>query len=346
MKIGLDARLFDSKKNTGISRYTQMLNEYYISRYGLDNVWVLVDKYQTELPNPHQIATHRKPFNIYDEWRVGIELKDYYFDIFHTPFYSSIKYKTSSTCHIVTVHDIMCLLVDNFFSKFFLIDKISKIYFACLIYITLHTSDLIIAVSKTTQKDLLMRYGVESEYITETSSLTLLCNDSILKANNLISNKYFLYYGNNRIHKNTNFIIKIFREKLPHLTLVLIGHDHQSENNIRSLGVVTDSELRSLINNAIAIIYPSIYEGFGLPILEALQSYKQVIASDIPSSREFNSILIRYFQLENEKQFIQCVESSIYEPIVGKADLSVYEKMNIYRQLDNTIKGKLINCLM
>lgn len=342
MKIALDARLFDPSKNTGISRYTEMLNKYYISRYGLHNVWTIVGKYQNKLPNTNQIETKKKPFNIYDSWQLGKEIEDYHFDIFHAPFYSSIKPKCSSTYYIVTVHDIMCLFVDNFFSSSYLIDKTAKTYFNHLIKKTLYTADLILAVSKTTQADLLKEFNVQSEHVTETSFLTLSSDDSIIKTNNLHRDKYFLYYGNSRVHKNITFVRRIFLSKLSHYTLILVGPNHHSDQNIKSLGVVSDSQLRSLINHATAVIYPSRYEGFGLPILEALQSSKQIIVSDIPSSREFNSNLISYFQLDDEKSFLQCIEASIRKPVMEKPDLSSYEITSISNHLDSII-GKGLN---
>ena len=57
-------------------------------------------------------------------------------------------------------------------------------------------------------------------------------------------------------------------------------------SNIEFLGRVTDEELKSLYSNAIAFIFPSLYEGFGLPPIEAMASETIVLASDIPVLRE------------------------------------------------------------
>jgi glycosyltransferase involved in cell wall biosynthesis len=72
-------------------------------------------------------------------------------------------------------------------------------------------------------------------------------------------------------------------------------HDAKSYNNIHYLGRVSDEELVRLYNEAVGFISPSLYEGFGLPLLEAMSCGCPVLASDIPASREVCGHAALYF---------------------------------------------------
>lgn len=115
---------------------------------------------------------------------------------------------------------------------------------------------------------------------------------------------YFLYVGRIEAKKNLHLIIDAFAElkrvkKIPDaMQLLLVGRrGYQSEailkaarekgsGAIRYLPWVPSETLQELYRNATAFLFPSLYEGFGFPLLEALSYGVPVIASDIPSLRE------------------------------------------------------------
>lgn len=117
---------------------------------------------------------------------------------------------------------------------------------------------------------------------------------------------YFIYVGNAYPHKNlaraveavvaceVNFVIVssrgVFAERLKKLI-----RDHNGEKFVKFLGFVPDKELKTLYKGSLGFIFPSLYEGFGLPGLEAMSAGTLVLASNIPVFREIYKDKAIYF---------------------------------------------------
>jgi glycosyltransferase involved in cell wall biosynthesis len=103
-------------------------------------------------------------------------------------------------------------------------------------------------------------------------------------------NPYFLFVGTREPRKNVARLIDAWREvrKTAAIDLVLVGRNHvpAEEHGLRVLGEVPDSDLPGLYSGALACVYPSLYEGFGLPVLEAMQCGALVITSRDPAILE------------------------------------------------------------
>jgi len=101
------------------------------------------------------------------------------------------------------------------------------------------------------------------------------------------STPYFLFVGTLEPRKNLQSLVEAWREVRRHhaVDLVLAGRRRPDapaiaeEPGLRPIGEVTDEQLPELYSGAIALVYPSLYEGFGLPVLEAMQCGAAVIAS-------------------------------------------------------------------
>ncbi|PIZ97851.1 MAG: hypothetical protein COX78_04185 [Candidatus Levybacteria bacterium CG_4_10_14_0_2_um_filter_35_8] len=156
----------------------------------------------------------------------------------------------------------------------------------------------IITVSKETKKEIvdhlkIMPNKIEVIYEAVDDKVITLQENSLRK-------KYFLYVGNAYPHKNLNNLIlaysKFNKKDIP---LILVGKEDyfykrlkekvsrmKLSNRIIFRENVTDEELAKLYKNAIALIMPSLMEGFGLPVLEAMANKCLVLASDIPALHE------------------------------------------------------------
>ena len=213
-----------------------------------------------------------------------------------------------------------------------------KKYFDFIVKKSLSNASKILSVSSTTQKDLKELFDIESAHIQEESEMTQTRDDSILDKHNLKKGNYFLYCGNNRPHKNLKLLIKTFSTyKLPILVLVRPGHINSE--NIKAVGLVSDEELNSLYSNAIAFIFPSIYEGFGLPILEALNLKTIVLASDILAFKEFKSQNIVYFNPLDEKDLLSKLQQvQELEFILENDFFNKYRKSHVHKLLDKAIE--------
>lgn len=105
---------------------------------------------------------------------------------------------------------------------------------------------------------------------------------------------YFLYLGTLEPRKNVEVLVKameLLDKKGIHIPLLLAGQSRpgyalDQHPAVERLGAQAEADLPRLYRNAVAVLYPSHYEGFGLPILEAMQCGVPVIASDIPVHHE------------------------------------------------------------
>jgi glycosyltransferase involved in cell wall biosynthesis len=125
---------------------------------------------------------------------------------------------------------------------------------------------------------------------------------------------YFLFVGRIEHKKNTDTLIKAFQkfaEKNADIDLVLAGFTGRGgdkilasipweiRNRIRLTGYVGDKEKNELMYNALCFVFPSRYEGFGLPLLEAMAYELPIIASRIPTSYEIAKDNAVFFETEN-----------------------------------------------
>jgi glycosyltransferase involved in cell wall biosynthesis len=335
MKIAIDCRLLDTRNNAGISRYTEYILDYYMSRFDKDDIIIISNKI-TDIPGIQHVLTNLKPFSIIDFYLFRGFVKGLNADILHCPFFSSIHKPINGLSVILTVHDLMYRLLPDFFSKYYFLNFLGRIYYNIIVGRSIASSAEIIAVSETTHDAIKSIYTTNSSIVPEHSSISLPSDVDILKKNNIAHKGYFFYCGNSRRHKNIDFIKSVFSKNPALPRLVIAGAKHKSEHyNIQCIGVVTDSELRALYEGAIAFVFASKYEGFGLPVLEALSAGTQVVASRISAFLEFKSPGIHYFDLDDEADFIAALNSASINPKLTPVEFyTPYEQNNIYAKMD------------
>lgn len=312
MKIGIDCRMFSSNF-TGIGRYTHELVKELIKindKNNFNNSITLFfndpeySKYKPQSPNVKKILVNAKHYSFAEQTRflrilLKEELDIMYFPHFNIPIFYRRPY-------IVTIHDLTL--------SFFPGHKMTKFYHRIAYHIAIKNAvkkaKCIIAVSKNTKKDLVKHLKVPSEKIKVvyngiSDKFKIIKNTSCLsptlKKYN-ITKKFLLYTGVWRNHKNLPRLIeafKIIKNKfnLP-LQLVITGKPDPSypevkssaynsnvKNDIIFTGLISEKELINLYNAADIYVFPSLYEGFGFPPLEAMKCGTPVatsFASSIP----------------------------------------------------------------
>ena len=336
IKIGVDARLLDRVKNTGISRYTEFILNYYIQKFGNKQIWIITNDRMLDYKGCNIIFTKFKPYNILHFLAYSHFISSLRLELLHIPFYSGMCFKLGTTKIIVTVHDLMYRNVKDFFGSNFILNYCKRAYFDFIVKRTLLNSNIIITVSKVTKDDLLNAFRIKSIHIPEYSKIiSTIKSDEILKKHDLHKKQYFFYCGNNRPHKNLQFVIEIFNSLPEFPPLVLAGRGHSNSKNVKSVGVVSEDDLRSLYASSIAFIFPSKYEGFGLPILEALDCKTLVIASRIRAFTEFKSENILYFDIGDRGGLISTLVKAINRTFVEEPFFfDDYSIDRIYKLLD------------
>lgn len=202
------------------------------------------------------------------------------------PIYTDIR-------HIVTVHDLIPL---RFSGK-----KLSPLtsYFKYYVPRVLHGAEHLLADSEATAQDLKYFYNISASKVTV---VPLSYDADNFKFLNLPKQNYFVYLGRFDIHKNIERIIGAFFEsdlyrdhklylvgsvQSPYLPGLQEYIQHLGlANSVQFLDYVTYQDLPVILNQALALLQPSLWEGFGLPVLEAMACGTPVITSNLSSLPE------------------------------------------------------------
>lgn len=226
-------------------------------------------------------------------------------DVFWSPHYNIPIFYSGKL--IVTVHDVFHLAMPQFVQG---IHK--KIYAKFMFNRVKKQANQIITVSQFTADELYRIVGVPKEKI------KVIYNGidedwfNIKLGKRVYNKPYILYVGNVKPHKNLITLIKAFSEVKDKIEqdLIIVGKKdgfitgdnklnefiNNNKDRIIFTGYVKDNILKQYYKQADIFVFPSLYEGFGLPPLEALAAgCKKIICSDIPAIREIYNNSIIYF---------------------------------------------------
>lgn len=322
-KILVDGRLLN-RYATGISRYSDEVISSYIEKYGVNNVGIIVnDSYWTGRYQ-NIIVVPFKPFNVLHFIKFYSYLKTIKWEIFHSTCYSGLFFKVPHRVSVLTVHDLTYKVLKNYFSPNYFINKVAINFYDFIVSRSIKSADILISVSKTTAKDVMNLYGRESIIVPEGINEAIYLPEKgeqikILERFELQKHKYFMYVGNLRKNKNILFMIESFIKSQSHNLLIIAGNNQESDiakypksEKVKFIGYVSDSELAALYKNCIAFVFPSTYEGFGLPVLEALNNGAAVLCSNGGALKEFPSNIVSFFEHDNPTTLTEMFKQSSF----------------------------------
>ena len=303
MKILYDHQIFSSQKYGGISRYFYELINNFIKKGEIVKISLKYsnNSYVNKISN-FKITRFFKNFDFKGKRRVihfinkifSIqEMKKGDFDIFHPTYYDTyfLDY-IGNKPYVLTIYDMTHEIFPEEFqpndstvvSKRLLAEKAVKI----------------IAISENTKKDIMRIYGFSDKKV-EVVYLANSLNNKNISPGMKLPKKYFLYVGGRYFYKNfKNFTLATFEliKKDRNLKIICVGGDKFTsaeinffdkigiKDSICHYPVVNDELLSCLYSNALAFVFPSLYEGFGIPILESFSCGCPVILSDTSSFPE------------------------------------------------------------
>ncbi|HGE8353993.1 MULTISPECIES: glycosyltransferase family 4 protein [Serratia] len=255
---------------------------------------------------------------------------------------------------LVTHHDITYKRYPNSYSLKF------KLFYNSIIPVILKTSRALITVSDFSKGEICEAYNYDPKKTHVIYNST--SNKFSPKINDENSESYFLAVSSSNFHKNFHGLIKAF-EKMSNeqgVQLKIIGGWNKNFSNpeldsilengdskgIVFLGRVSDEELVKLYSNALAFIFPSFYEGFGIPPLEAQACGCPVASSNRASLPEVLSDSVLYFSPDNEAEIITTMElliasQSIRNDLIerGYKNVKRFSWDNSATKLNNLIRG-------
>lgn len=368
MRIGFDAkRAFVNK--AGLGNYSRdiirSLQDFYPqNQYVLftpENNKNLIDpKYCSNIVLPSKKYLSK---SLWRSFTLGNQIQENNIDIFHGLSNElPLNIDKCKAIKVVTIHDLIFLRFPELYEYF---DR--KIYnykfrFAC------KNADKIIATSLQTKKDIVELFGVDEHKI---EILYQTCNPifansvsedvkkEVRSRNNLPQN-YILCVGTIETRKNTLSILKAINEYNIDTSLVLVGRktpyyneickyakEHNMQSKLITLERVGNNDLPAIYQMADVFIYPSVYEGFGIPILEAFFSGTPVITNKNGSTGEIAGNAAVCLENPNKDNIAEAIKYLLDNPskrekysTLGKERSKNFERhiitgnlMNFYKSL-------------
>lgn len=296
----------------GIGRYVSNLAQAMAAQLGDDerllilldpgrpSRWTLPEKPRSQVEHA---AIRASPFSLRQQWLVPRLLGRYDADVYHSPYYL-MPYRPGVPV-VLTVHD----LIPQLFSRH--VSLQARLIFRITTWLALRRAVQVISVSEATRRDIQEHYRYSPEaikVIPEAASPQFRPLPagpvSEMRRKYRLPETYSLYFGSNKPHKNLVRLIEAWNQLLSACSprapiLVMAGQwdDRYPEarravtrlgiaQSVCFLGPVADEDLPALYNGASIFVFPSLYEGFGLPVAEAMACGCAVVCADAASLPE------------------------------------------------------------
>jgi glycosyltransferase involved in cell wall biosynthesis len=254
--------------------------------------------------NVRGVAESARPYSLGEQLRLPLAAWRARADLFHAPHYVLPPFVAGPT--VVTIHDCIHLRFPQYLPS-----RAAWLYAHAMIRLAARKATRILTVSEASKRDILHYTGARTEKVVvipnglDARFATPPDDDALERVRQRfdLGHPFVLYVGNIKPHKNLERLIEAFalaRAGGPDdLRLVLIGdeiskyptlrqsvHRHRLDKHVRYFGFQPAATLVAFYRLARAFVFPSLYEGFGLPPLEAMANLTPVVTSNLSSLPE------------------------------------------------------------
>lgn len=363
MKIAITYDVFTQQSYGGISRYfvklirainhvspettIQIFGGFYINQYLFENIEICgIKVHPIKYTGIFRRSFNKMAQNLWLKWKKP--------EIIHQSYYSESVFNQGARV-VLTVPDMIHEFYPDSFSDSARFSIFKK---KCC-----DRADKIIAISNATKNDLINVFGIDSqkiEVIYLANPLESIEPDMAVKT---VFSNYILYVGERHGYKNFDALVRGYagsKEVRSHFNLVCFGggaFSSSEEKTFKVLGIRkkvhqingNDQLLALYYRKARALVYPSLYEGFGMPPLEAMKFSCPVICSNTGSIPEIVGSAGIYFNPENSDDIQLALENTLFDKSLienlvrlGKDRHNLYswdrcarETLEVYRALAN-----------
>jgi glycosyltransferase involved in cell wall biosynthesis len=228
-------------------------------------------------------------------------------DLVHFPLSVMIP-RDAGRPTVTSVLDVQHELLPEFFSR-------AELAYRKRVYgWSVRHSSLVITISHHAGSTLVERLGIPKARV---RPIHLGIDHDVFTPSDAPRGNFLLYPALGWPHKNHARLFEAFallRERRPELELVLTSYEHSAPEGVRSLGRVTREELVDLYRTAAALVFPSLYEGFGQPPLEAMACGCPVACSNVASLPEVVGDAARLFDPTSVDEMVAAVEEVLDDP--------------------------------
>jgi glycosyltransferase involved in cell wall biosynthesis len=305
-RIAIDARKLH---DYGIGTYVRNLVREF-ARHETPEQYVLICQpgdvafVQSLGPRFEALVDRSSNYSVREQFSVPLDLRRARVQLFHSPHY--VVSPLISTPVVITIHDCIHLRFPQYLPH-----RAAHVYARTFMALGARRARRIITVSQASKEDIqhylhtpsekieVIHNGLDGRFLEPPDEE----NVSRVRDRFLLNSPFVLYAGNIKPHKNVDRLIEAFAlmRKTGHedVKLLIIGdelskypglrrlvHRHHLHKHVRFLGFVPDTTLAALYRLAQAFVFPSLYEGFGFPPLEAMASGTAVVTSNVSSLPE------------------------------------------------------------
>ncbi|HJX37558.1 MAG TPA: glycosyltransferase family 1 protein [Anaerolineae bacterium] len=308
MRIGIDGR-YIADHFPGIGRYTYNLAAK-LPELAPDTDFVLFHnprllntRYDLERmalnPNLRLLPVDVPTRSLKEQYQLRSLARAFSLDLLHSPYYIMPYWQHCPS--VVTMYDLIPMIYPQDLPH-----RWTAWVFRAAASLAIRRANHTIAISECTKRDLIRLFGASEDKITVThlaADERFRPLDSQQWKNTVraygLPERYILYLGINKPHKNLAFLLQVFKEIRTEAKLVLAGKEDPRYPQVREearrlrlgdrvvfLGDIPEHDLPMIYNGAQVFVFPSLYEGFGLPVLEAMACGTPVVCSNSSSFPE------------------------------------------------------------
>jgi glycosyltransferase involved in cell wall biosynthesis len=306
VRVAIDIRKLH---DFGIGTYIRNLLRH-LARLDRESEYVLFCRPEDHLfaaelgANFRSVPDRSAPYSMREQLSLPLAAAREHVDVYHAPHY--VLPILTRGRRVVTIHDCIHLMFPQYLPY-----RFAKTYARAMLYSATRRADRILTVSESSKRDILRFFSVKPEKISviynaiDEHFRVSPTDEAVerVRGRYQLQDPFVLYVGNVKPHKNVERLIDAFallrRRGVDGLKLVIIGdeiskfqtlrravHRHKLHKHVRFLGFVPDDTLSVLYRLAGVFVFPSLYEGFGLPPLEAMACGAPVITSNVSSLPE------------------------------------------------------------
>ncbi len=300
MRIGFDARLIGFS-GAGVYTYNLLRNLLHIDSN--NNYLIFTDRFtrdSTPVPpnakNSRILSINASPLTLKHHFSFFSVFLTEQLDVYHYPHFDMPLGQRYPS--VVTVHDLHPISIAGYCSR----EK--QYYFRLIVKLNLLRARKVIAVSEHTKREILENFPVDEgkievihEGVDESFKNTAGISSELAKRGFGLENDFILYVGNHKPHKNLVALLDAYARLDQNIQrtydLIITGRMEESDmylfqaverlglkNRVKFIGFVDQKSLPGLYKSATALVMPSLKEGFGLPVLEAMTCGTPVVAAN------------------------------------------------------------------
>jgi glycosyltransferase involved in cell wall biosynthesis len=318
MNIGIDVRKL---RDYGIGTHIRDVILYAADKDAANRYFLFGDPSDFQTSSNHFIwvPDSTPKYSFQELFSLSKKASELNIDLFHSPHFT-LPFRLKCKA-VVTIHDIIHLKMPQLFPYWRV--KAAEL----VIRNAINKAEVILTVSNASRDDIVNYFPAARDRIevlyNRLGKEWQECSDRGENKKKLqsigISNEFLLYVGNFKRHKGIDTLVRAYSLLKDPPPLVLVGKSSEmdpevsdtifSNSRIRVLGFTEGRLLKALYSEALLFIFPSLYEGFGYPPLEAMSCGTPVLSSDAPALKEVLASGAEYFERGNSGALVEKLQA-------------------------------------